>query len=158
MYKNAGRWFTSGKRGDQIFFRNDSGICHTGLVQNVSGGTVYTIEGNKDNRVKYCQYLVTDSSIAGYGRPFYELSLPEQEEKYMFSVELIENGSKGTSVVLLQKLLIVNGYTGLNGATLAIDGEFGANTECALKEYQRKHGLTVDGICGVNTWKSIIGL
>ena len=159
MYKSAGRWHSSGKRGDQIFFRDSSGICHTGLVQNVSGNMVYTIEGNKGNAVRRCQYYITDSTIAGYGRPRYDLALGEQEERYMFEPETVRKGCKGASALLLQKLLKAEGYTGSNGAVLALDGDFGGNTETAVKEYQRKHtGLAVDGICGVNTWKSIIGL
>lgn len=159
LYKNAGRWYTSGKRGDQIFFRDNDGICHTGLVEKVSSGIVYTIEGNKSNMVKRCQYHIYDNTIAGYGRPKYDLALPGQEEGYMFSTETVRNGSKGASVLLLQKLLKADGYTGSNGAILALDSDFGGNTEAALKEYQRKHaGLSVDGVCGPATWKSILGL
>lgn len=32
---------------------------------------------------------------------------------------------------------------------------FGINTEEKLKEYQKANGLTVDGICGKNTWKKL---
>lgn len=32
---------------------------------------------------------------------------------------------------------------------------FGANTENKVKEYQKAKGLTVDGICGINTWKKL---
>ena len=79
--------------------------------------------------------------------------------KYMFEVDEIKKGSKGASVLLLQKLLKADGYTGNNGSILALDGDFGGNTEAALKEYQRKHaGLAVDGVCGPATWKSILGL
>lgn len=35
------------------------------------------------------------------------------------------------------------------------DGKFGSRTESALKDYQRDHGLKVDGICGPATWASI---
>ena len=43
-YKNKNQYFKSGPRkGDQIFFRNASGICHTGLVYDVDNECVYTI-------------------------------------------------------------------------------------------------------------------
>jgi peptidoglycan hydrolase-like protein with peptidoglycan-binding domain len=32
------------------------------------------------------------------------------------------------------------------------DGRFGSRTERAVREYQRRHGLSVDGIVGKNTW------
>lgn len=38
------------------------------------------------------------------------------------------------------------------------DGKFGKKTEAAVKEFQRKHGLTADGIVGVNTWKAILNI
>ena len=74
MYKKAGRWYTSPVIGDQIFFKDKNGICHTGLVYRVYNGKVYTIEGNKSNEVKYCGYALNDSYIAGYGRPKWELA------------------------------------------------------------------------------------
>ena len=33
-----------------------------------------------------------------------------------------------------------------------VDGYFGTKTETAVKKYQKKKGLTVDGIVGNNTW------
>lgn len=70
MYKNAGRWYSSPKRGDQIFF---GGSGHTGIVTKVEGNTVYTIEGNKANAVREAKYDINNNSIIGYGRPKYEL-------------------------------------------------------------------------------------
>lgn len=73
MYKQAGRWFSSGRRGDQIFFKNASGICHTGLVEKVENGIVYTVEGNVNDGVRKRQFNIYDNYIAGYGRPKYNL-------------------------------------------------------------------------------------
>ena len=38
---------------------------------------------------------------------------------------------------------------------LTIDGNFGDNTEKAVKEFQEKYKLTVDGIVGPGTWKKL---
>lgn len=70
-YKKAGRWDKTPERGHQIFFKNNSGICHTGIVYRVANGNVYTVEGNKNNMVKTCIYNQNDASIAGYGMPVY---------------------------------------------------------------------------------------
>lgn len=47
-YKNAGAFFKTPQRGDQIFFTNDGGDTsyHTGIVEKVTADRVYTIEGN----------------------------------------------------------------------------------------------------------------
>jgi peptidoglycan hydrolase-like protein with peptidoglycan-binding domain len=39
-----------------------------------------------------------------------------------------------------------------------LDGDFGSNTDYALKNYQTSEGLDADGIAGSKTWASIIGL
>lgn len=80
-YKNAGRFFTSGPQvGDQIFFKNSSRICHTGIVYKVTSSTVCTIEGNTSSAsgvvanggaVAKKSYPLTYARIAGYGRPDY---------------------------------------------------------------------------------------
>lgn len=58
----------------------------------------------------------------------------------------ISYGSRGSDVSELQRLLNQNGYT------LTEDGIFGQKTLAAVKDYQKKNGLTVDGIVGPNTW------
>ena len=59
-------------------------------------------------------------------------------------------GSKSTYVLILQDGLNALGYS-----TKTLDGVFGANTESAVKGFQRAMGLTADGICGCNTWKKL---
>jgi hypothetical protein len=50
-------------------------------------------------------------------------------------------------VEYLQQLL---GFEGKD-----VDGDFGGKTEAAVKEYQKKNGLLVDGIVGNQTWASL---
>ena len=82
LYKKAGAWYTSPEIGDQIFFKNDVRICHTGIVVDIipSSNTVVTIEGNTSsgsevvsNGGAVCQkyYSLNNARIAGYGRPAY---------------------------------------------------------------------------------------
>lgn len=82
-FKDMKRWRTSKpKAGDQIFFKNDTRIYHTGLVYKVDSFKVYTIEGNTSgangviaNGGGVCKksYPLNYSKIAGYGRPNYDL-------------------------------------------------------------------------------------
>lgn len=38
---------------------------------------------------------------------------------------------------------------------VAVDGEFGPETEKAIREFQREHGLHVDGVVGPETWGAL---
>lgn len=68
-YKAAGAWHPTPKPGDQVFFGDFS---HTGIVEKIESGRVYTIEGNSNNMVRRKNYALNDSYIAGYGRPRYD--------------------------------------------------------------------------------------
>ena len=80
-FKKINRFYTSPKRGDQIFFKSSNGeVCHTGLVYKVDDTYVYTIEGNTSSAtgvianggcVAKKKYTLKYSRIYGYGRPNY---------------------------------------------------------------------------------------
>lgn len=83
MYKKKGRYSKTPEYGAQIFFRNSSGICHTGIVESVSNaGSITTIEGNKGNQVKRCTYSQGDSSIDGYGIPDWSVVAETEASSY----------------------------------------------------------------------------
>ena len=63
----------------------------------------------------------------------------------------LRRGSRGCYVMILQDALSTLGYQTGN----RIDGLFGTRTEEALRGYQRRTSLAVDGVCGCNTWKKI---
>ena len=42
------------------------------------------------------------------------------------------------------------------GQNVAVDGLFGSKTDGAVRAFQRKAGLAVDGIVGPNTWSALI--
>lgn len=59
--------------GDQIFFQNDSGFSHTGLVVDWDDNGIYTVEGNTNGgQVAKKFYSYSDSRIAGFGHPRYD--------------------------------------------------------------------------------------
>lgn len=73
---------------------------------------------------------------------------------YTMEMRNLKKGHTGDDVKALQILLIGNGYScGSTGA----DGNFGSNTETAVKKYQTAKGLTVDGIAGKNTMGKLLG-
>lgn len=79
---------------------------------------------------------------------------------YMFNPEIVQKGSTGTSVLLLQEILRARGFKGKDGKELELDRSFGDNVQYALKAYQksRNGSLEVDGIAGTNTWKDLIAI
>ena len=79
---------------------------------------------------------------------------------YMFEPKLVKLGSEGTSVLLLQEILIARGFKGKNGKALSLSRKADANTIYALKQYQKSRNgvLVVDGACGENTWKDLIAI
>ena len=69
---------------------------------------------------------------------------------YTASAVVLKQGSTGSTVSTMQKKLKNWGY--YKGA---VDGIFGSQTREAVKYFQRKNGLTVDGIVGKNTLKAL---
>lgn len=63
---------------------------------------------------------------------------------------VLKQGSTGDDVKTVQKKLKNWGYY-----TGSVDGIFGSKTKEAVKYFQRKNGLTVDGIVGTNTLKAL---
>ena len=62
----------------------------------------------------------------------------------------LKRGSISNYVLIAQDDLNTLGF--LAGG---LDGIFGMQTENAVRNYQRKVGLTVDGIVGCNTWRGL---
>lgn len=72
---------------------------------------------------------------------------------YMFSCRQIQIGDSGNDILLLQEILGARGfYPG------ALDKSFGPQLDAALRDYQKVRNLSVDGICGPNSWKDLIAL
>ncbi len=62
----------------------------------------------------------------------------------------LKSGSKGEAVKALQTRLKALGYY-----NSAIDGDYGYKTIAAVKAFQKKNGLTADGVAGTTTLKKV---
>lgn len=178
LFKNAGRLYADPKVGDVVLFKKSSGVFgHTGLVYKVANGYFYTIEGNTSSAsgvvanggaVAYKSYSISSAKSAGhkFARPDYSLvgtvaisnstttktSTTSKKIPILASASPnLKKGSKGTQVGYLQKDLNYLNFKGKDGKKLTVDKKFGANTEYALKAFQKKYGLTVDGIYGAKS-------
>lgn len=63
---------------------------------------------------------------------------------------VIRQGSKGSDVTLLQTSLTKHGFP------CSTDGHFGPNTQTQVLAFQRKFGLTADGVVGAKTWSLLL--
>ena len=73
------------------------------------------------------------------------------------TLPILRKGSTGAAVKTLQRLLRQLQYVNTDGKTLLIvDGNFGSNTEAAVKRYQQNHLNGVDGIVGIKTWNKLL--
>lgn len=180
-YKNNGAYFYSPEVGDQIFFNSGGGINHTGIVTSISGGCVYTVEGNSSDMVRRGVYGLGSSFINGYGRPNWGVftggtpvnigdgsnssetpntaqpaTQPEKKKtcKAEMELPLLQQGdrdSQGSSWVKIMQLRLLD--KGEKLPRWGADGDFGSETLGAVQSFQKKHSLVVDGIVGSATWK-----
>ena len=63
---------------------------------------------------------------------------------------LLRQGSRGVYVCILQDGLTTLGYD-----TGGLDGVFGVKTNSAVRSFQSRNGLAVDGLVGINTWTAL---
>ena len=170
-YKSKNRWYTTPQVGDQVFFKSASySFAHTGLVVEVTASQIVTVEGNTSgasgvvsNGGGVCKktYSRSYANIVGYGRPLWSEAQQTgtpintttvSAKSVSVSLPQISFGDTGDSVEALQILL--NGY-GFNCGKA--DGVWGANTDTAVCNFQKKNGLTADKVCGKNTWAKLLG-
>jgi hypothetical protein len=70
----------------------------------------------------------------------------------MTSTTILQLGSSGPEVIQVQQQLQALGF--FSGA---VDGDFGADTEAAVVQFQQAEGLGADGIVGPQTWSALFG-
>ena len=66
-------------------------------------------------------------------------------------VAILRQGATGGEVKEVQRRLKLWGY--YNGS---VDGVFGAGTKKAVIAFQKKNGLTADGVVGAKTWEKLM--
>lgn len=137
-FKQNCQWVTVPQPGDVIFFKNNTRICHTGLVYKVDATTVYTIEGNTASHgsdvvipngggVFKKSYKLSNPAIAGYGRPAYEkeepATIPTKSNKYIYGIDISAN-QKDVNFSLLKQAGIMFAVLRVTTKTGQIDAKF----------------------------------
>ena len=75
---------------------------------------------------------------------------PTKSSQNSSSSDVLKSGSKGSDVKRLQQRLKDLGYY-----TGSVDGTYGTGTASAVKDFQRAHSLTADGIAGKATQEAV---
>ena len=77
-------------------------------------------------------------------------------DRYMFEPKTVKLGSKGTSVLLLQEILVARDFRGADNQILSLDRVAGENTIRALNSYKKSRNMKQDGICDASVWKDLL--
>lgn len=148
--------------GDIVIFWSSKKkeFVHTGLVIKVQGDQFWTIEGNTSgasgvvaNGGGICQKTYYNSQLPGtkFCRPDYSIvtSIKSNSSTNTSTTTTTKNwielGDRGENVKTLQTKLNKVGYK------LKVNGICGNATVTAIKDFQTKYNLAVDGQAGKNT-------
>lgn len=87
-----------------------------------------------------------------HGKLPYIIYSSRRDDTVSIELSILKTNSRGEEVKTLQRLLVGFGYD------LKVDGAFGTITDRHVRAFQRKNGLSADGIVGEKTWKKLLGV
>jgi len=150
-FSRAGRWDGSPRPGDVFTIREGS---HTGLVREVGGDTITTLEGNWDDSLVSIERAIADCD--GFGHPPYAdgdgrgggdggggEAPPPWPGRYLHLTTPI---MQDHDVWTWQAQMAVRGWA------IGVDGWFGPESDGVCRAFQEDQGLGVDGWVGPDTW------
>jgi cell wall-associated NlpC family hydrolase len=146
--------------GDIVLFDwgGDNKMDHTGIFykDNGNGKTFEALEGNtatgNDSNGGEVMQRTRYYNVAKFVHPSIYNGVPaDNGPDTTVYVGNLKNGSKGAYVKTLQIALNDHGAD----PKLDPDGDFGNKTEKAVRAFQEKNGLGVDGVAGKNTYKAL---
>ena len=182
LYRKSNAFYTSKpEAGDQIFFYSGGGINHTGIVVEVNGSAIRTVEGNYSDKVSLCSYQIGNSVIAGYGRPNWNLLVEDWEKPWVVvqngqivnSSEWKQEEEQGKPVTVQSKenhewkppllkyapddyyeaVKLLQALLNVRGFDSGkADGYYGPKTVAAVNRAKRFYVLECDGTCDGNLW------
>ena len=135
------------KPGTAVFTDHDGDKSHVGLY--VGDGKVTEASGTRTGVITS---KITNTKWKCWGELKHVLYDKKEEEpmKETIAYPTIRQGAKGELVTQLQTML-----SNL-GSTLQVDGIFGSGTASAVRAFQKKYGLEVDGVVGPKTWGKLL--
>lgn len=95
--------------------------------------------------------------VCNFDEPTVPVANPRYPFSFLLTTKLADTrkASIRRAVRSVQEILRAEGFKGLSGKSLKLDGSYGPNTAHAVKTFQRRMGLVVDGKVGPQTWKRL---
>ena len=145
------------KPGTAVFVDHSGNKSHIGLY--VGSGTVIEASStqagvctSKLNTSKWTYYGELKDVSYSAQEATEQPSAPASDSQPTKTLPTLKRGNKGEYVTMLQTKLKNKGY---DLGKYGVDGDFGSATESAVKQFQKDHGLTVDGVVGAKTWNAL---
>ncbi len=124
------------------------GTLGIGLYETASDGHFVHIDTRTTKSFWYGQAQSPRTTFGGSGTNTSSSSVISNS---VATITTLSSGMSGSKVKELQEKLIALGCPCVGGA----DGDYGQGTANAVRDFQRKNGLTVDGIAGPKTLSAI---
>ena len=113
------------------------------MWENIEAGTKMNCESNEsDHEMGY--WMITSKKIASLVCFLTIASVSVAGATF-------HPGDRGEQIAAIQNALV------RNGSDIAVDGDYGTGTKEAVKAFQERHGLDVDGIVGAQTYEALMG-
>lgn len=148
MWKNNNNW---DEKGTIDTMPKDKVCC---VFRDVKGTKEHILLYDGKGNYIHCSGEVKTQKISTYKATHWAMpkGLYSKSEggSSTVSYPTIKQGSRGEVVTQLQMLLA------RDGSSLAVDGIFGNGTASAVRAFQKRNGLSVDGIVGPKTWAKLL--
>lgn len=126
-------------------YRWDDGVQETAVFNITGENSNKGRYWKKHGKLPYIVYEVEEEPVKG----------ESSNGDYTLAFNYLRKGDNGDAVKAVQTLLIGRGYScGGYGA----DGDFGGNTEKAVRAFQADCEIEVDGIVGADTMSRLLGV
>ena len=145
--------------------QSDQPGTHGDIVVQVNSGSIYVIGGNLSNSVSRSTYYLDSNGYLNSPAHFAIIKIEERKQATFHEEELgyellpeYETSMPPAGSSRKSRDYIKWVQQSLNqilGLALLVDGISGTKTKSAIRSFQTKQGLTVDGIVGPNTEQAI---
>ena len=125
---------------------------HVGIVEQINpDGSIVTSESGYGCKVKFWTTTRQPGGNWSAGSNYTFLGFVYNPATEGPAAPLLKIGDRGDAVTEMQKALVREGVL----RSGEVDGVFGRITRGAVLEFQLEQKLTLDGVCGPETWKAL---